>query len=151
MNHVEDILNKALEIHTRKRADYTTNPELDPHENFTRSNQVAAWFPDDYKSFAVLIGTKLARIASLLVTGRQPNNESLEDSFVDLVTYCALFYAFWKSKQAPMVSNWLENRQETERKVNWSVICKTCRLPIAPDADVYLDKQYFAHHGYCKV
>lgn len=99
INHVEEILNRAKEIHLKKRADYASDPNTDPFENFDRSNLVALWFPDSYKSFAVLIGTKLARLGSLLISGRTPNNESIDDSFLDLVTYCALFYGYWKSKQ----------------------------------------------------
>lgn len=97
-NYVEEILNRSRDIHLKKREDYATNPTADPFENFDRSNQVALWFPDSYKSFGVLIGTKLARLGSLLVTGRTPNNESIDDTFLDLVTYCALFYAYWKER-----------------------------------------------------
>lgn len=99
MNHVEEILNRSLAIHLKKREDYASDPTANPFENFDRSNAVAVWFPDSYKSFAVLIGTKLARLGSLLITGKTPNNESIDDTFLDLVTYCALFYAYWKDKQ----------------------------------------------------
>lgn len=105
MNHVEEILERSKVIHIKKREDYATNPTANPFENFDRSNEIALWFPDSYKSFAVLIATKLARLASLLVSGRTPNNEGIEDTFLDLVTYCALFYAFWKASN----SNTLEN------------------------------------------
>jgi hypothetical protein len=99
INHVEEILNRSRDIHLKKREDYATNPTADPFENFDRSAEIARWFPATYSSFAVLIGTKLARLGSLLVTGKTPNNESIDDTFLDLITYCALFYAYWKSKQ----------------------------------------------------
>lgn len=98
-NHVEEILNRSKEIHLRKREDYASDPTANPFENFDRSNLVATWFPDSYKSFAVLIGTKIARLGALLITGKTPNNESIDDTFLDLVTYCALFYGYWKDKQ----------------------------------------------------
>jgi len=99
VNYVEEILNRSRDIHLKKREDYATNPTADPFENFDRSAEIARWFPVTYSSFAVLIGTKLARLGSLLVTGKAPNNESIDDTFLDLVTYCALFYAYWKAKQ----------------------------------------------------
>ncbi len=153
MSHFEDILKRSLEIHETKRKDYTTNPDTDPYENFKRSNEIGSWFPNFHKSFAILIGTKLARLASLLSTGRKPSNESLDDTFLDLVTYCALWYEYWKSKFyepiMPDAKEWLENRKELERKTNWSVMCKTCKLPIEPNSILYLDKQYYAHHKRC--
>lgn len=97
-NHVEEILNRSKEIHLRKREDYASDPTANPFENFDRSSIIAGWFPIEYCSFAVLIGTKLARLGSLLVRGKSPVNESIDDSFLDLVTYCALFYGYWKSK-----------------------------------------------------
>jgi hypothetical protein len=105
MNHVEEILKRAVDIHIKKRADYASNPNTDPFENFDRSNLIASWFPPAYASFAVLIGTKLARLGSLLVTGKKPKNESIDDSFLDLVTYCALFYGYWKARQEKAEKN----------------------------------------------
>ncbi len=112
MNHVADILDRSKTIHLSKRADYTTKTDENPYENFQRSSLLATWFPSDYVSFAVLIGTKLARLASLLTKeklGIKPNNESIDDSFLDLVTYCALFYGYWKSKQEILPSGSIES------------------------------------------
>lgn len=98
-----EILERSKEIHLKKSQDYTTNTEENPHENFERATLIASWFPDEYKSFAVLIGTKLARLASLLTKEKQlgytPNNESTDDSFLDCLTYVGLFFSFWKSKR----------------------------------------------------
>ena len=99
INHVEEILNRSKAIHLKKREDYASDPTINPFENFDRSNLIANWFPSGYKSFAVLIGTKIARLGALLVTGKTPNNESIDDTFLDLITYCALFYGYWKSRQ----------------------------------------------------
>ena len=101
MNPVEELLQKSLEIHKKKRADYTSDPDANPYENFTRSNEIASWFPPEYASFGALIGTKLARLGALLSSGRTPNNEPIDDSFLDLVTYCALMYGFYKSERYP--------------------------------------------------
>lgn len=99
MNHFEEILKRSIEIHLKKRADYTSG--TNHFENFERSNEVAEWFPPEYKSFAVLIGTKLARLASLLTKKTEPNNESIDDSFLDLVTYAGLMYSFYCKLNEP--------------------------------------------------
>ena len=98
-----DILERSKEIHVRKSQDYTTNTEENPHENFERAALIASWFPVKYSAFAILIGTKLARLAALLTNeervGYTPNNESTDDSFLDCLTYVGLFFSFWKSKR----------------------------------------------------
>lgn len=89
---IEQIFDKCLKITMSKREDYTSNPKADAHENFKRSAEIASWFNNEQdKSYAVLIGTKLARLGSLLSSGKEPNNESIEDSFEDLINYCGLW------------------------------------------------------------
>ncbi len=97
--HFLEILEKSKEIHSKKAADYTTDSNTDPHENFTRASEIASWFPKPYGSYAALIGTKLARLGALLSSGRQTNNESLDDTFLDLLTYVGLMYSFYKDNQ----------------------------------------------------
>ena len=94
MSPFEQLLERSKAIHFKKREDYTTNPTANPHENFERANEIISWFPPEYKSFASHIGTKLARLGSLLSTNKTPNNESLDDTFLDLVTYCGLMFDF---------------------------------------------------------
>lgn len=89
---IPEIFKKCQEITMSKRQDYTTNPEKNNHENFERSAEIASWFKDkEDKPYAVLIGTKLARLGSLLSSGRTPNNESIGDTFIDLINYSALW------------------------------------------------------------
>lgn len=88
---VLDILKSIEDIHKKKNEDYAADGK--PFENFERSADVASWFSNaSDKPFVVLIATKLARLATLL-TGRKPNNESIDDSFLDLCTYCILWWA----------------------------------------------------------
>ena len=94
---LQELFKKALKVSLSKRADYTSG--VDHHENFKRSATVASWFRNDQdKVYAVLIATKLARLASLLDT-KEPNNESIDDTFLDLVNYAGL---------------WAERRTETD-------------------------------------
>lgn len=86
---IQEIFKKCQKITLSKRHDYTS--DIDNHQNFKRSAEIASWFASkEDKSYAVLIGTKLARLASLL-DQKEPNNESIDDTFMDLVNYCALW------------------------------------------------------------
>lgn len=92
---VERILNQIRTIHSKKNEDYSANSK--PFENFDRSTEIMSWFEyNGHKSFVWPIATKLARLATLLNSKKKPNNESIEDSFLDLVTYCVLWWAFYK-------------------------------------------------------
>ncbi len=99
-----DILEAARMIHNKKSEDYAS--ASNPFSNFERSAELIKWFADSKdQAFIALIGTKLARLAELLTPGRQALNESVDDSFLDLTTYCALWAAYRKrypiNKQGP--------------------------------------------------
>lgn len=90
---LDKIFEKCLKLSIGKRQDYVTVPDKDNHENFKRSAEVASWFKNDRdKPYAVLIATKLARLGSLLSKEDKPNNESIEDTFIDLINYAALWH-----------------------------------------------------------
>jgi hypothetical protein len=90
----EGLLDRCKAIAAAKAHDYTTSGSLTGvgrHENFERAAALASWFPAAIdKPYVVLIGVKLARLAALL-DAKTPNNESIEDTFVDLTNYCALW------------------------------------------------------------
>lgn len=86
-----EFLERGKQIIESKGHDYTKDPKANQFENFERSALISSWFNDDVdKAFAVLVGTKLARLATLL-NGKSPKNESIEDSFLDLMNYAALW------------------------------------------------------------
>lgn len=89
---IGQIYEKALEVTMSKRQDYTSNANKDNHENFKKSAELIGWFNNDSdRAYVALIGTKLARLAALLSDERTPENESVEDSFIDLINYCGLW------------------------------------------------------------
>lgn len=99
-----EMLQQMKDIHEKKNADYAA--PTNPFENFERSGEIASWFKNNVdKSFTILIGTKLARLATLLSSERAPNNESVDDSFLDLSTYCVLWASYYKSKAIPVTLN----------------------------------------------
>lgn len=102
---IDQIFEKCLALSIKKRADYTGSN--DAHENFKRSSEIQSWFKNDIdKSYVVLIGTKLARLASLLGSDKPPQNESVQDTFEDLINYCAL---------------WAERRTEMNSRLNMPI------------------------------
>lgn len=51
------------------------------------------------KSFLHEINKKALRLKSLLLSGKKPANESIEDTCIDLINYAAFLYAFLRFKQ----------------------------------------------------
>ena len=83
-------LERIKSIHEKKIKDYAA--ATNQFENFERSAELMSWFDSNLdKAFVSLIGTKLARLATLLGKNESPNNESIDDSFLDLMTYCILW------------------------------------------------------------
>lgn len=94
-----ELLDKMKLVHNRKSSDYAAINS--PFENFDRSSWLASWFKNDIdKTFAVLIGVKLARLATLLGKVSKPNNESIADTFLDLANYCTLWAAYHAQKDS---------------------------------------------------
>ncbi len=92
ITEVITILNNIKVIHEKKNKDYSAQNK--PFENFERSAELMSWFDSHVdKVYVSLIGMKLARLATLLNSCNPPQNESVEDSFLDLCTYCILWAA----------------------------------------------------------
>lgn len=88
-------LDTIRELHLRKNQDYAASDN--PFSNFEFTEFVLSHFNSDRdKSFIWPIATKLARLSTLLNSGNNPNNESIEDSFLDIATYVLL----WKADYA---------------------------------------------------
>lgn len=106
-----DLLEQSRAIHETKSHDYAS--AADPHSNFRYAETVMTPFPECYKPYAGLIGQKLARLAQLL-SGKAPKHESIEDSFVDLMTYCGLMGARWKAEQHAEALRLAESRLDVD-------------------------------------
>lgn len=87
----EDIVNKCLDIHKRKGHDYAEDG--DKFSNFKFASELAKHFEDPMdKTFVTMIGIKIARLAAL--QDKTALNESVEDTRLDLTTYCILWMEF---------------------------------------------------------
>jgi hypothetical protein len=91
-------LEKIKHLHISKNEDYATADN--PFANFDCSEYGLRLFhnPRD-QAFVWPIFTKLARLANLLSSEREPNNESIEDSFDDIATYILLWKCDWLRRQ----------------------------------------------------
>lgn len=78
------------DLHQKKNHDYAND-----HNPFSNFEEAAAFAgcPVDMV-FRVMIGIKIARLKELQASGKQPNNESLDDSQFDLVMYGGLQRAY---------------------------------------------------------
>jgi hypothetical protein len=94
-----DLLKRMEEIHNRKSADYAKGDNK--YSNFEFSGLLASKFkhPVDI-SMAALIGNKLERLSNLLGDEITPVNESIEDNFLDLCTYMALWASYREYKES---------------------------------------------------
>lgn len=91
-----DLMKELDELHKRKSHDYSH--ETNPFSNFERASVLISWFNDPIDQvFAGIIGIKLARLSELS-NGKEPNNESIDDSFSDLTCYCGLWTAYRRRK-----------------------------------------------------
>lgn len=83
------------EIHDSKSEDYTGDDG--PFTNFFRASLLAGQFTDPIDQvFAALIGIKIARLGVLTREGKEPNNESIQDTRIDLANYAALWAAYYE-------------------------------------------------------
>lgn len=84
---------KMKEICLRKGDDYANDDRL---SNFKKVGAMVN--QDAQMAILVLMATKVARLSELLTGNKVPNNESIEDSFLDLANYAALGYMLHKEK-----------------------------------------------------
>ena len=77
-------------LHDQKNNDYAH--DNNPFSNFEEAASSAGCSVDTV--FRVLIGIKLARLKELLGSGKVANNESVQDSRMDLAMYCALWASY---------------------------------------------------------
>lgn len=88
------VLARMKALHDRKSGDYAS--DANRYSNFEFAAALSAQFSDPIDCvFATLIGVKMARLIELTQPGRTPNNESLEDTRIDLANYAALWASYF--------------------------------------------------------
>lgn len=96
----EDMHNKIMQITKSKAHDYAS---MDVLSNFKSVSNAAKELgidvntPTGYALFMVVL--KLARLGNLISAGKTPNNESIDDSFLDGINYFKLAYCCYKEEK----------------------------------------------------
>lgn len=85
-----EMISNIIKTHLKKAHDYAKSG--DPYSNFRHSAAIAG--VDPLTVFLVMIGVKIARLNSLYSEGKEPNNESIEDTWLDLANYAIIGAAF---------------------------------------------------------
>ena len=102
-----------------KRADDIVFGAKDHDYNSTTGVQVDIL--DYYKGWPIQgilhdINRKSLRLQSLLMSGREPNNESIEDNFTDLLNYTRIGYAVYKHFKSSEETNTMPGHTPDEKK-----------------------------------
>lgn len=84
------VIRQMVETHNRKSSDYAK--DVNRYSNFEESAACAGCSVDTV--FLVMIGVKLARLRELLSSGKSAQNESVQDSRMDLAVYAALWASY---------------------------------------------------------
>lgn len=83
------VLRECIELQLKKAQDYQN-----PNSNVKQ----AMHYRRGVDSIFDIMTGKMLRIQSLLESGTTPNNESLEDSFVDLINYASFAVSYMRGK-----------------------------------------------------
>lgn len=79
------VLQEAADLQKKKSTDY---------QNPNSTVVQADYYPNGVQTIQDIIWAKVLRARSLLESGNAPNNESLEDTYIDLINY-ASFAVAW--------------------------------------------------------
>lgn len=93
INIYREIDQSLIKISSSKSHDYATEDVLSNFKSVSgaaRELKLDVTNPTNYALFMVLL--KIARLTNLLNGNKKPNNESIEDSFLDAINYLKLAY-----------------------------------------------------------
>jgi len=95
----EMICEKGRNLMRKKNADYAGNDGLEPFANFTRVEAMGICTTE--QGFLVRMTDKMSRLSSFVESGKLAvENESFEDTIIDIVNYSVLMYAYLHDKKA---------------------------------------------------
>lgn len=100
INLIESLDNRLLEVLKSKGEDYATEDVLSNFKQVSSASKVLnidVGDPTNYALFMCIL--KIARLTNLINNNKTPNNESIDDSFVDLIGYAKLAYCNYKDNE----------------------------------------------------
>lgn len=98
---------KILKVASSKAHDYASEDTLSNFKTVSRAAKelgISVSDPTNYALFMVLL--KIARISNLINNNKYPNNESLDDSFLDGINYMKLAYCTYKDRKVELDLDW---------------------------------------------
>lgn len=99
----EDLCLKGRELMEKKNRDYAGRGGSEPFANFTRVESMGICSTES--GMLVRLTDKMSRLSSFAESGKLAvENESFEDTIVDVINYMVLFYAYIKDKKTDMVN-----------------------------------------------
>lgn len=89
--HIEsvEVLNECIDLQITKSKDYQS-----PKSNIKQSMH----YRRGVDTIHDMIHQKLMRAQSLLESGDVPNNESLEDTYMDMINYCSFAVSYLRGR-----------------------------------------------------
>lgn len=96
----EEMHDKIMQITKSKAYDYAGADVLSNFKSVSNAAKelgIDVGNPTGYALFMVVL--KLARLGNLISMGKTPNNESIEDSFLDGINYFKLAYCCYKEEK----------------------------------------------------
>ena len=104
------VCEQARELMNLKNRDYAGNHGNEPFANFTRCE--AMGICDTEAGFMVRITDKMSRLSSFLQSGKMHvEDESFNDTIVDVINYMVLLSAYVKEK---------DESAETDKDLGWT-------------------------------
>lgn len=95
---VLETFDRLKKLHEQKNADYAT--PVNPFFNFDEAVHISSLFTHHRdRVYATMVAIKLSRLAVLLNSGKAAMNESVLDSFDDLIVYIAIWQAEMTRKE----------------------------------------------------
>ena len=91
--HFSDMVQKMEDVLVSKNDDYAN---IDALSNFKTVGAITGTSTEI--ACLNLIATKVARLGVLLNSGKAPNNESIQDTVLDMANYCVLLSAILSEK-----------------------------------------------------
>jgi hypothetical protein len=110
---VMETYDKLKTLHRLKNDDYAG--DNGPFFNFEFAETVGAIFKGARdKVYAIVIGVKLARLSVVLY--KQATNESVEDTFDDMINYATIWKSDWQSRNKKSIRSITEAETIRETK-----------------------------------
>lgn len=121
-----EIVEKMKEIYNKKSHDYAK--DNDPFSNFKFAAEIVKHYSNPIDQvFASIIAIKLARLSELL-NGKEAKNESVNDSFIDLANYSALWGAYYLALADIKIEDNSETLEQLINPYGIAEICSACKL-----------------------